>query len=70
VDWYRVGENYAFMNVDLANGSETTGFQLKIIDLIHRKLQSMNVSEQQLRTLPKVESPVAREDQSFKDCEF
>jgi hypothetical protein len=71
VDWYRIGDKYAFLTIDELLGPHPTGLvQLKVLELHHRKLRNMSIAERKLQALPMVESPVAREDKSFKDCEF
>jgi hypothetical protein len=71
VNWYQLGERYAFLTIDEELRPHSTGLvQLKVLDLQHRKLQDISISDRQLQTLPKVESPVAREAKSSKDCEF
>jgi hypothetical protein len=71
VDWYRIGNKYAFRVVDDVAAPPSAGsVQLKVLELQHPKLQDMRISERQLEELPIIESPVESEVQSYKDCEF
>jgi hypothetical protein len=71
VHWYRLGNRYAFLTIDEELRPHSTGLvPLKVLDLQHRKLQDISISDHQLQILPMVESPVVWEATSPKDCEF